>query len=71
MALSHYILFWPVLLTLLSISILAATGLVAALYPLLRVPLLVLWIVLTLTCLSTSSTPGSGPWLGRGILNTL
>jgi hypothetical protein len=71
MALAHYILFWPVLLTLLSISILATTGFLATAYPLLRVPLLVLWILLTLTCLSTHSTPGSGPWLGRSTLNTL
>jgi hypothetical protein len=71
MALAHYILFWPVLLTLLSISILATTGFLAATFPLLRVPLLVLWILLTLTCLSTSGSPESGPWLGRSTLNNL
>lgn len=71
MGLAHIILFWPALLTLLSISILVTTAWLAAFYPLLRVPLLVLWIVLILTCLSTSSIAPPSSWIGRNILNTL
>ncbi len=69
MGLAHFILFWPALLTLLSISILATSGFLAAFYPLLRVPLLVFWIILILTCLSTNSF--SPPGIGRSTFNGL